>query len=203
MCFSRRLVEQFGYPAFSVVEDVELALLYLRQGIRVRFVPGAHVLGQMAVSAGASNTQRARWEGGRLTLIRTQAWPLLKEGLRLRDAARIDGAIDLILPPFTLLVLGTALPVAAISAVWFLTSGIIWGITPILWGAALAIEIAYLLISLALIRAPAAIYRRLLAAPLFVAWKIGVYVRMALSSSRKQSTGEWVRTARHEMRKEQ
>lgn len=203
MCFSRRLVEQFGYPAFSVVEDVELALLYLRQGIRVRFVPGAHVLGQMAVSAGASNTQRARWEGGRLALIRTQAWPLLKEGFRLCDASRTDGAIDLILPPFTLLVLGTALPVAAISTVWFMNRDVIWGITPILWGVALAIEIAYLLTSLILIRAPGVIYLRLFAAPFFVTWKLGVYVRMALSSIRKKSSSEWVRTARHEMRKEQ
>jgi hypothetical protein len=202
MCFSRRLVGQYGYPAFSVVEDVELALFYLRQGIRVKFVPGAHVLGQMAVSAGAAGTQRARWEGGRLALIRTQAWPLLQEGVRTRDAARMDGVIDLFVPPFALLVAGTALPALAVTTAWCFTRGLLWRMAPILWDAALAVEIAYVLTSLALIRAPLAIYLRLAAAPLFILWKLGVYVRMALASRRGVS-GEWVRTARHAMRKKE
>ncbi len=200
MCFARRLVERFGYPAFSVVEDVELALLYLREGIRVKFVAGAHVLGQMAVSTGAANTQRARWEGGRLALIRTQAWLLLREGLRLRDAARVDGAVDLLVAPFALLVAATVLPAAGLLAAWFLTHGIFWLLTPAVWCGALAIEGCYILVALALVRAPVAIYVRLAAAPLFVAWKFGVYTRMLLAS-RRGTSGEWVRTARHEMKK--
>jgi len=199
MCFSRRLIEQFGYPAFSVVEDVELALLYLQQGIRVKFVPGAHVLGQMAVSASAASTQRVRWEGGRLALIRTQAWPLLKEGLRMRDAARVDGAIDLFVPPFVLLVAGTVTPALLITALGLLTRGWVWGVTPWVWAGAAACQIIYIITALILIRAPWAIYRRLLAAPLFVFWKISVYVKLLAASRRGNATGEWVRTARHDM----
>jgi GT2 family glycosyltransferase len=200
MCFSRRLVEQFGYPAFSVVEDVELALLYLRQGVRVKFVPGAQVLGQMAASARAAGTQRARWEGGRLALLRTQAWPLLQEGVRLRDAARVDGALDLLVPPFALLMAGTALPALAAAAAWWLARGAVWGAVPLAWGGALAAEAAYVLASLALIRAPWTLYVRLAAAPAFLLWKIGVYLRMALAARRGKS-GEWIRTDRQEMRK--
>ena len=195
MCFARRLVEQYGYPAFSVVEDVELALFYLRQGIRVKFVPGAQVLGQMAVSSDAAGTQRARWEGGRLALIRTQAWPLLTEGLRTGDAARLDGALDLLAPPFSLLVAGTALPALAVLPAWFLTRGVLWGAVPLLWGGALAMEAVYVVAALALIRAPGIIYWRLTAAPLYVLWKFSVYARMA----RRNAAGAWVRTARHEM----
>ena len=73
---------------------------------------------------------------------------------------------------------------------------------PILWDGALAVEIAYVLVSLALIRAPLAIYLRLAAAPLFVLWKLGVYVRMAIAF-RRGTSGEWVRTARHAMRKDE
>ena len=200
MCFSRRLVEQYGYPAFSVVEDAELALFYLRQGIRVKFVPGAHVLGQMPVSAGAAGTQRARWEGGRLALIRTQAWPLLLDGLRTGNAALLDGALDLFVPPFALLVAATALPALGVTAVWCLTRGVLWGVAPVPWVGALAGEIVYVVAALVLTRAPFLVYWRLTTAPLYVLWKVGVYARMA-ASSRRGDAGAWVRTDRHEMKR--
>ena len=199
MCFSRRLVERFGYPASSVVEDVELALFYLRQGIRVKFVPGAQVFGQMAVSGAAAGTQRARWEGGRLALIRAHAWPMLREGLRMRDAARMDAAIDLLVPPFALLAMLTAAPAVALSVWWALAPGLLWAAVPVLWLAALLADAIYVLGSLVLVRAPFAIYRRMAAAPLYVFWKLGVYAGMAFKARR--ASAEWVRTARHEMEK--
>ena len=198
MCFARRLALEYGYPAFSVVEDVELALFLLRQGIRVKFVPGAHVLGQMAVSAQAAGTQRARWEGGRLALIRTQAWPLLKEGIHGRDAAKVDGALDLLIPPFALLVACTALPAVGLMALWAAGHHVIWGGVVVLWCGAWLLEAVYVLAALQLIQAPAVIYWRLLAAPLFILWKLGVYSRMALAAKRGKS-GEWVRTGRQAM----
>ncbi len=198
MCFARRLVEAYAYPAFSVVEDVELALFYLRQGIRVKFVPGAQVFGQMAVSGKSAGTQRVRWEGGRIALIRTQAWPLFKEGLRLGDGARLDGAMDLFVPPLTLLVATTALPAAVVGILWCLMPGVVWGAVAALWVAALAAELSYVLASLVLIHAPFVVYRRLLFAPLFVLWKVGLYLKMGLA---RHGAQEWVRTDRHAMNK--
>jgi 1,2-diacylglycerol 3-beta-glucosyltransferase len=200
MCFSRRLIEAYAYPAFSVVEDVELALFYLRQGIGVKFVPGAQVFGQMAVSGRAAGTQRVRWEGGRMALIRTQAWPLLKEGLRLGDGSRLDGAMDLLVPPFTLLMACTAIPALIIATLRGLFPGAVWDVVAGLWVGALAVELGYVLASLVLIRAPLVVYRRLLFAPLFMLWKLGLYLKMALSS-RKRGAQEWVRTDRHAMDK--
>lgn len=198
MCISRRLVEAYAYPAFSVVEDVELALFYLRQGVRVKFVPGAQVFGQMAVSGKSAGTQRVRWEGGRIALIRTQAWPLFKEGLRLGDGARLDGAMDLFVPPLTLLVASTALPAAVVGILWCLVPGVVWGAVAALWIAVLAAELGYVLASLVLIRAPFVVYRRLLFAPLFVLWKVGLYLKMGLA---RRGAQEWVRTDRHAMDK--
>jgi len=200
MCFARRLVEQYGYPAFSVVEDVELALFYLGQGIRVKFVPGAQVLGQMAVSSGAAGTQRVRWEGGRLALIRTQVVPLLQQAVRRRDAACLDGALDLLLPPFTLVIVGTAFSAALMAAVWYLSHGVVWGVTPVLWYGALAVEAIYTLTALILIQAPRAIYARLVAAPMYILWKFRLYAGMGMAS-RRGPADQWVRTARHKMTK--
>lgn len=64
MCFARKLVQEYGYPATSVVEDVELALILLRHNIGVKFTPGAQVFGQMAATTGQADSQRKRWEGG-------------------------------------------------------------------------------------------------------------------------------------------
>ena len=200
MCFSRRLVEAYAYPAFSVVEDVELALFYLRHGISAKFVPGAQVFGQMAVSGRAAGTQRVRWEGGRMALIRTQAWPLLKEGIRLGDGARLDGAMDLFVPPFTLLVAGTVLPFVVVALLWWLLPGAVGVGLVGLWGFSVVVELGYVLASLVLIRAPFVVYRRLLFAPLFVLWKVGLYLKMALAS-RGRGAQEWVRTDRHAMDK--
>jgi cellulose synthase/poly-beta-1,6-N-acetylglucosamine synthase-like glycosyltransferase len=201
ICFSRRLVMTYGYPASSVVEDVELALFFLHRGIHVKFVPGAHIFGQMAVSAQAADTQRARWEGGRLALLRAHAWPLLRDGVRRRSAASLDGAVDLLIPPFSLLAAGTLIMTLAAACLSWITHGMLWHILTPLWGAMLASQGVYVLASLILIRAPAIIYRRLLMAPFFVIWKFGVYFRMGLAARRGAPTA-WVRTARHEMHDE-
>jgi cellulose synthase/poly-beta-1,6-N-acetylglucosamine synthase-like glycosyltransferase len=66
MCLTKSILEQYGYPAFSVVEDLELALFYLTNDIKVEFVPGAQVAGQMVSNSSDSDTQRRRWEGGAL-----------------------------------------------------------------------------------------------------------------------------------------
>jgi cellulose synthase/poly-beta-1,6-N-acetylglucosamine synthase-like glycosyltransferase len=200
MCFARRLVTQYGYPAFSVVEDVELALFYLQQGIRVQFVPGAQVMGQMAVSAQAAGTQRARWEGGRLALLRRHCWPLLREGVRRRDAARLDGALDLLVPPFAILWAATVLPALGVAVWWLVAPHGVWPATAVLCGGALGAELLYVLVALRLIRAPAGVYWRLAAVPLFLAWKLVVYVRM-FQQARRGGAEEWIRTDRTAMKK--
>lgn len=196
MCFSRRLALTYGYPAFSVVEDVELALFLLRKGVGVRFVPGAQVFGQMTTSAQAASVQRARWEGGRWELIRRLSGPLLREGLRSRDAALLDAAMDLLVPPFTILagISGLAaaagLLLAALRPAAFVV-GVASGLA-----AVLAAESLYVLTALALVRAPARIYLRLVFAPLFVAWKIGVYLRLAAG---RGGAAVWTRTERQRL----
>ena len=157
-------------------------------------------MGQMPVSAQAASTQRARWEGGRLALLRRLFWPLLRDGVRHRDGARLDGAMDLLVPPFALLVAGTGLS-AAVAALWLAVGQGVWVVTPALSGMALVAELLYVLVALRLARAPAGVYWRLAAAPLFMVWKLAVYVRM-FRQARQGGAAEWVRTSRTAMKKE-
>jgi cellulose synthase/poly-beta-1,6-N-acetylglucosamine synthase-like glycosyltransferase len=199
MCFSRPLVERFGYPATSVVEDIELALIYLRNGVGVKFAAGAQVFGQMATTTDQADSQRKRWEGGRLPLIKNWAVPLWNEGLRDHDFAKLDGAIDLFVPPLTLLVLPT-LPAWACSLLLVsLNASSLGKVAFLMWSVALLSIFIYVGVGLILIRAPFSVWLRLIAAPLFLCWKIAVYLRMTLAGGRK-TPGEWIRTSRHEMK---
>jgi 1,2-diacylglycerol 3-beta-glucosyltransferase len=199
MCFARPLVERFGYPAISVVEDVELALIYLRHDIGVKFTPGAQVYGQMAATTNQANSQRKRWEGGRLSLVADWALPLWNEGWNEKNLSKLDGAMDLFVPPLTLLVIPTAFGWLFMLLVMFLHSSVLGAIIFALWSAAFLAIILYLATGLLLIKAPPAVWIQLSAAPLFIFWKISVYLRMAYTG--KKTPSEWVRTERHEMKK--
>ena len=198
MLFSRRLVETYGYPAFSIVEDVELAMTYLDQGLSVRFVPGAHMLGQMATSARDAGTQRARWEGGRLTLARTWVPRFLRRAITERSATLLDGALELLVPPLASLVLVTGAGLALSLTVWFTAKGAFAGGVAVGWGIVALAQAAYVWTGLILARVPWRVYVRLLGAPLFLAWKLATY---ATVFGRRQRGGgaEWIRTGRQRL----
>jgi hypothetical protein len=83
--------------------------------------------------------------------------------------------------------------------VMFLHSSVLGAIIFALWSAAFLAIILYLATGLLLIKAPPAVWIQLSAAPLFIFWKISVYLRMAYTG--KKTPSEWVRTERHEMKK--
>ena len=199
MCFARPLVERYGYPATSVVEDLELALIYLRHGVDVSFAAGAQVFGQMAATARQADSQRQRWEGGRLPLLRDWALPLWREGWRERNRAKLDAAVDLFVPPLALLAAIVA-GGAGMSVVLVLLHASVagWVAAGIWIGAGMGLAV-YVGAGLILTHAPASVWLRMAAAPLFILWKLGIYARMVCTRGRR-TPATWVRTDRHDMR---
>ena len=59
-----QLIVQYGWPAFSIVEDIEFSLLLLLDDILVHYNPAAVVYGEMATTGSQASSQRMRWEGG-------------------------------------------------------------------------------------------------------------------------------------------
>ena len=198
MCFSRSVVERFGYPATSVVEDAELALILLSEGIGVKFVPGAQVFGQMAKSSDQADSQRQRWEGARIAIIKEWAFPTLRDGLRERNLLKIDGAIDLFIPPFALVVM----PAIVLSTIGLALHALHadWESDVVLtdWSMILIGIFFYVVVGLILTRAPMGVWLRLTAVPLFILWKLLLYVKLAAKG--KASPSSWVRTKRHGMK---
>ena len=198
MCFSRALVERFGYPATSVVEDMELALIYLKHGIGVKFSPGAQVYAQMAATQRHADTQRSRWEGGRSELLKTWAVPLWLQGIRERNLQKFDGAMDLFVPPLTLLFLPTLLGWFIMFLNLLVHPKFIEHISFALWSFSLAAICFYMAIGLILTRAPLAVWLQLAATPLFLFYKTLSYFRM-ISTKNLKAPAEWIRTGRAKM----
>jgi len=190
MAFRTRILEN-GWPAFSIVEDIEFSLHLLLKGILVHYNPDAIVYGEMASGASQAATQRKRWEGGRLGLLKKYTPSLLISFAKDRTLAFLDAVMELLTPPLSILVLGQIL-LLIVSIAAYPTMIPVWSLC--LFGVA-----CYVFSGLILKRAPLYVWGALLCAPIFVLWKIPVYWNLI-----KQGRSDaWERTAREaEIKKE-
>lgn len=185
MVFSRDVVERFGWGAFALAEDAEYHIQLIEAGIRVAYVPDALVSAEMPVSLSQADSQQRRWERGRIELARAWAWPLIRGFLRTGDSARLDVAMELALPPLSMMV-------GAVGCCCALAVALRWG--PALW-LALALLVAlglHVAAGAALARLSPRAYLSLLRAPVYVVWKCWVYVAALLG----RGSAPWIRTQR-------
>jgi 1,2-diacylglycerol 3-beta-glucosyltransferase len=191
MCFAASVLREHPWDAFSRAEDLEYGLRLLLDGVRVVFAPDARVYATMPVDSKNAETQRARWEGGRLPLIRRYAGPLVRRALLRGWIVHADALIDLVTPALVNM-LALALSFAVVNAVlWF--AGV-WGAELFagLWLVAAVLGIVHLFAGLAASGADRGQYAVLLSLPKFVLWKFALYLKLA-RGSRETS---WIRTTR-------
>lgn len=172
MAFRRELVQAYPWRGEALAEDLEYHLGLIDAGRRVRFVRDASVTSAMPSTEGAGLVQQRRWEAGKLQALRRWLPRLLADGVRDHDGARLHAALDLLVPPQSLLAL---LNVA--GAVAAATAG-----SPRQRRLALANVGAhgvFVVGGLAVARAPRAAYTGLLHAPALAARKILLYGRLA------------------------
>lgn len=186
MCIARDCAAQVPWNSDSLAEDYDLHARLLAAGFRVAFAPEASVRTQLPQSRAVARTQTERWERGRLDTMRRHVPALLGHGLRRLSWRSIDGAIELLIPPF--------------SVFAFLMLGL-FGLSllsrngPLIVVAAigLAAQGLYTLRGLALASSHyPGIYRALLFVPAFVLWRVGLYLAVLTGRKRVQ----WIPTAR-------
>lgn len=185
MGFRRELLERTPWTATGLVEDGEYHLHLVLAGERAEFVPEASVSQAVPTSMRASSEQQARWERGRLQLIRSWSPRLLGAGLAQRDIVRLHAGLECLLPPQSLIAAGN---------LGSLLAGLLLGYRRLLALSAvsLAAQVAFVLAGLRLVRAPAHVYRALLLAPALIVAKIGLYARFLLG----RGPTSWTRTER-------
>ncbi|HUI65856.1 MAG TPA: glycosyltransferase [Bacteroidota bacterium] len=191
MCFSTRILSAFPWNAYSITEDLEYGLTLLLRGIKVTFTPEATVFAVMPRDPKNAEGQRARWEGGRIGLIRRYSLPLLKQAARRRSLACLDAFLDLVVPALVNLV-GFVLLAA------FVTLSLAWlgvqsmNVYTVVWIVAAGMGITHLVAGLSIAPADRSLYRALLQLPRYALWKVLVYSRMR----GRWSKHVWTRTTR-------
>jgi hypothetical protein len=173
------------------VEDVEYGIALGRGGIRVRYAGEAAVSSSMVSSGRAAASQRRRWDLGRARLARAVAPSLLWEAARTRSALLLDLAVDLLIPPLSLLGLwilaGSAVSLAA-GSLASIPAPASW-----MWLLSAAFLAVYLLRGWQLSGLGARGATALACVPFYLLWKIAV-----LSRGPAGAGAGWVRTAREE-----
>jgi len=169
------------YTASSLVEDLEYHLALIDAGKRVRFVDSTSVYGDMPVAGAGVNTQRSRWEGGRLRMLREKTPQLVGRIVRGR-LSFVEPCLDLLLLPLafhTCLLL-----IAAATPFWPVRAAALFG---------LGIVGLHLAAAIAVTAGGWQDFAALLAAPFYIAWKILLIPQLAKSSRAKTA---WTRTER-------
>ena len=191
MAFPWRVFEVAALATGNVVEDMQLALDLARDGTRVRLFEGATVT-SLPAKGDAFQEQRSRWEHGFIQTATKHALPLVADGVSAPSRHLLGLGLHLLVPPLALLL---ALSTIAIAVTGALT---IFGANPLPFVIlAVALVVALLLVLAAWwmegrdAMRPAALLR----APLYVLWKIPLYLRYFTNRQR-----DWNRTRRdHEL----
>ncbi len=188
MGFSTALIRKVPPRAFSIVEDVEYGVALGLAYTRIAYVHEAEVRGDMPASAAASRSQRERWEGGRLALVKAHVPPLLRAARGNGGKIPFDLAADLLVPPLTTL---GALVVAGLGLASLLTGlGIAGGMGIVPWALAFVLLSSYVVRGAVLSGTGPRAVLDLMWAPVFAVWKITLMLKPTRRS------GEWVRTTR-------
>jgi 1,2-diacylglycerol 3-beta-glucosyltransferase len=186
MCIARDIAVRFPWNPNSLTEDYELHARLLIAGTEVSFAPEAGVRTQLPQSSASMQTQSQRWERGRLETMRSLVPALLLHGLRRRSWTSIDGALELLIPPFSIL-MGVTLLLFGLSILS--GSGLLIAVAAV----GLVAQLLYTWRGLVLVseRDPR-IYRALFFAPVFIVKRMWQYVAVLTRRSRVQ----WARTVR-------
>lgn len=191
MAFPWSILREVSLASGNIVEDMQLGVDLAIAGHPPLYSDEGRVTGILPQQEQAATKQRTRWEHGHLQTIQTQVPRLIKASLQQRRLDLLVMALDLFVPPLSLLVmLWLAVTLTATIAGIF---GLSW--LPAIWNA---IAGGLMLIS---ILAAWAKYGRerislstLLSVPLYILWKIPVYFGFLVKREK-----EWVRTERDQV----
>jgi 1,2-diacylglycerol 3-beta-glucosyltransferase len=185
MAFTRDLLAAMPWTATGLVEDAEYHMRLVDAGERAQFASEAWVSSAMPTSFRDASDQQARWEQGRLQMIRRWSPRLLAAGLANRDLVRLHAGLEHLVPPQSLIAAassGSAIAAALLGSKRLCRLSL----------STSAAQLAFVAGGLRLVGAPRGVYRALLAAPALVVRKLALYA--GLIAGRGPST--WVRTAR-------
>jgi cellulose synthase/poly-beta-1,6-N-acetylglucosamine synthase-like glycosyltransferase len=188
MALPWHLVQNVEFAGGNVVEDMQLGIDLALAGRPPLFLPEARVDSPLPQRREAARTQRTRWEHGHLRTLLTQSPRLLRLAIRHRRLDLFWLALDLAIPPLSLLVLMLLLATTAALIGWL--AGVSSLPLILLASATASLAVTVLLGWFAFCRQQVPL-SALFAAPLYALAKLPIY--LAFLARRQQ---QWVRTER-------
>ncbi len=188
MAFPWDILQSVSLASGNIVEDMQLGIDLAIAGYAPILAKDTQVIGRLPQQQQAATVQRKRWEHGHIQTLLTQIPQLLKAAFTQKRFDLIAIALDLSVPPLSLLV-----------GIWFLLtiSAFSIGLLGSSWLPFLLTTIEGLLLSLAIITAwvkfapPDLPISNLLAIPFYILWKIPLYLSFLIKPQKK-----WIRTER-------
>lgn len=187
MAFPWDVFAELPLATTSIVEDLTLTVDLVRSGRAPVYLDEATVQ-SFAATESATLEQRSRWEQGFLGVAKEHGLPLLYLGVGRLDRKAFLLGLHLLVPPLALLL------TAALATILALLAIAIWANNSLpLLAVSLASSIAVLSVAFAWIAGGHKWMsaRAVLLLPLYVAWKLPLYLGAALGR-----TVGWVRTSR-------
>ena len=195
ICFRADILRKAGWGE-GLTEDYQLRQRLLLEGIRIVYEPAAKGYGEAPRTWAQAQAQRARWLRGTRDASQQLARRLLVEGIRRRDAALLDGALQAYLPSYsTLTMISTISLLIQVLVNWLAGPIFSWGLVGA-WAAFVSTLFVYPLIGLALENAPPKAYLAILSGPFFIIWRTW----LALSARLGSQPIVWIRTAHGEQK---
>jgi cellulose synthase/poly-beta-1,6-N-acetylglucosamine synthase-like glycosyltransferase len=172
----------------NIVEDMKLGLDLAIAGYPPQFCPNAWVTSRLPQGEAAAKSQRTRWEHGHLQVMTEFVPELLLQAVRQRRLGLLALALELSVPPLSLLVMLWA-GLLGVTAVFAALTGLLLPFAI----AALAGVCLVLAIGLAWHRYGRSEVKlqQLVQIPLYILWKIPLYVGYLIRPEK-----QWVRTER-------
>lgn len=170
MCFSKQIIQNIGWKAFSMMEDMELYLQLLLANIKIEFSSLAKVSAEMPLTLSHAAKQRMKWYRGHSEVTKKYTPQLLLQGFQKKNPAHILGAINTIVPPIASL--------STFSVLIFIMHLFLYQANILSWiafpAAIIALEVIYVLIAMLLARSSLKSYVAMIFSPVFLIWRLTI-----------------------------
>ena len=188
MAFPWTLIEQISLAGSKTTDDMQLTVDLALAGSTPVFCEDALVMGRLMKDK-AATSQRSRWEHGHMEMILVEVPRLLKAFLATGNFAALGLALDIFIPPLSLLVMGW---VAVAISIWTTVL-----LTSISFAPAILISIAGGFLLMGVLMAWVRFGRsdlplkNLLAIPFYMLSKIPIYLKFLVKPQSR-----WLKTER-------
>jgi cellulose synthase/poly-beta-1,6-N-acetylglucosamine synthase-like glycosyltransferase len=190
ICFRADVLRKTGWGK-GLTEDYQLRQKLLLAGIKIAYEPKAIGYGEAALTWTQAQAQRARWLRGTYDASQQFARQLLVQGLKSRDTALLDGALQAYLPSYsTLTMLSLFFLFLHLLVNWIMGPIFSWTLIGA-WIVLASVLFVYPLFGLILERAPFKAFWAILSGPVFVVWR--TWLTLSARFGRQQVV--WIRTA--------